>query len=306
MILVAGGSGFIGAAAVRRLVADGEDVLVMTAHPSRSGRRIAALGARAVGGDVLDEASLAPALSGADVVVQALTFPTFPVQRPRRGYTFEAFDGRGTSRLVDAAVAVGARKFVFVSGVGASADASQAWYRAKWEGEEHLRRAAIDHVILRPSWVYGPEDRALNVFVWCSRFLPAIPVVGDGSQALQPVFVEDVARAIAQAARPGGLSGTFEIGGPDVLSMNEVLRTMLAVRGARRALLHIPRWMAKAGGAVAQLWPWPKLSPEAVEFLTEDAVADTEALRGHFDLDLTPFRVGLATYLAKGARRPGP
>ena len=95
MILVAGGSGFIGAAAVRRLVADGEDVVVLTAHPSRSGRRIAALGARAVAGDVLDEASLAPALSGADVVVQALTFPTFPVERPRRGYTFEAFDGRG-------------------------------------------------------------------------------------------------------------------------------------------------------------------------------------------------------------------
>jgi len=108
------------------------------------------------------------------------------------------------------------------------------------------------------------------------------------------------------SARPGGLSGTFEIGGPDVLSMNEVLRTMLAVRGARRPLVHVPRWMAKAGGAVAQLWPWPKLSPEAVEFLTEDAVADTDALRSHFDLELTPLGAGLTTYLSRGARRPGP
>ncbi len=305
MILVAGGSGFIGAAAVRKLVADGEHVVILTAHPSRSARRIAALGARAVTGDVTDEPSLAPALFGADVVVQALTFPTFPVQRPRRGYTFEAFDGRGTARLVDAAVAAGVRKFVFVSGVGAARDAPRVWYRAKWAGEEHLRRAAIDHVILRPSWVYGPEDRALNVFVWCSRFLPAIPVVGDGSQRLQPVFVEDVARAIAQAARPGGLSGTFEIGGPEVLSMNEVLRTMLAVRGTRRPLVHVPRWMAKAGGALAQLSPRPRLSPEAVDFLTEDAVADTDALRRHFDLELTPLRAGLATYLAKGAHQRG-
>ncbi len=205
MILVAGGSGFIGSAVVRRLVSDGQDVAVMTAHPERSKTRIEAAGARPVRGDVQEPASLPDAVRDAESVVQALTFPTFPVQKPRKGYTFEEFDGRGTAALVAASEAAGVRKFVYVSGSGAAADAAKVWFRAKWAGEEAVRAAQVDHVILRPSWVYGPDDPALNKFVAFHRRLPFVPVIGPGSQRLQPVFVEDVGKALAQAARPGGL-----------------------------------------------------------------------------------------------------
>jgi uncharacterized protein YbjT (DUF2867 family) len=298
MILVAGGSGFIGAAVVRNLVASGDDVGVMTAHPERSRTRIEGLGARVVLGDVLDPPSLDRALQGAEAVIQALTFPTFPAEKPRKRYTFEEFDHRGTERLVNAAANARVSRYVYTSGTGVRPDAPGVRYRAKWFGEEAIRATGIIHAIIRPSWVYGAEDPGLNKFVAFHRWLPFVPVIGDGSQRLQPVFVEDVAEALAQAARSGGPAGTFEIGGPDVLTMNEVLRTMMEVRGKVKPLVHFPPFLPRLAGFFLQVLPRPPLSPEAVDFATDEATADTKALLKEFDLRLTPLRDGLSTYLA--------
>jgi uncharacterized protein YbjT (DUF2867 family) len=300
-ILVAGGSGFIGRAVVRRLVREGFDVAAMTAHPSRSAARIQGMGARVVRGDVLDSATLPAAVDGVAAVVQALTFPTFPVQVPRKRYTFEEFDHLGVARLVTAASKAGVGRFVFVSGSGAAPDVRAPWFLAKWAGEEAVRAAGIDHAIVRPSWIYGPEDRALNSFVAFHRALPFVPVVGDGRQRLQPVFVDDVAEVVARAASQDGPIGTFEVGGPDVLSMDEVLRVMMDVRGHRKPLLHVPVWMVKLAGAFARALPNPRLSPEAVDFLTGDALADIDPLVDAFGVRLTPLRDGLRTYLAPRA-----
>jgi uncharacterized protein YbjT (DUF2867 family) len=297
MILVAGGSGFIGRAVVRRLVDDGRDVAVMTAHPDRSAEAIRRLGATPVRGDVQDEASLAGAVRGMEAVVQALTFPTFPVEKKSRGFTFEEFDHLGTERLVRAASDAGVGRFAFASGSGAAPDAAKVWYRAKWEGEEAIRRSGVTATIIRPSWIYGPEDRALNRFVSFHRWLPFVPVVGDGGQRLQPVFIDDVAQVFAQAVAADGPTGTFEIGGPDVLSMNEVLRTMMRVRGRTKPLLHVPAAVPKAAGLVLRHLPSPPLSPDAVDFLTGDAVADTGPLLETFDVRLTPLNEGLGRYL---------
>jgi NADH dehydrogenase len=297
VILVVGGSGFIGSAVVRRLVREGADVAVMTAHPRSSAGRIAALGASLVVGDALDDASLPKAVSGAETVVQALTFPTFPVEKPSKRFTFEEFEHRGTARLVTASLRADVRRFVYCSGSGAAADAPEVWFRAKWAGEEAIRASGIEHAIIRPSWVYGPEDRALNRFVGFLRWLPFVPVIGDGSQRLQPVFIDDVAEAFAQAAVPRRPSGTFEIGGPDVMSMEDVLRTMMEVRGRTKPLVHFPPWMPKLAGLFLQYLPKPPLSPDAISFLTGDALADTGRLLEAFSLHLTPLREGLRTYL---------
>jgi nucleoside-diphosphate-sugar epimerase len=299
VILVAGGSGFIGTAVVQRLVSGGAEVAVMTAHLKRTQARIESMGARAVSGDVMDPASLESAVEGAEAVVQVLSFPTYPVEKPRKRYTFEEFDHLGTERLVTAAARGGVRKYVYSSGTGVAPDAPKVWYRAKWFGEEAIRATRVPHAIIRPSWVYGPEDKALNKFVAFHRWLPLVPVVGDGSQRLQPVFVEDVAEAMAQAADPAGPAGTFEIGGPDVMTMNEVLRTMMEVRGKVKPLIHFPPFLPKLAGLFLQVLPKPPLSPDAIDLATADAVADTEALVRHFDLRLTPLREGLATYLPR-------
>ena len=300
MIVVAGGSGFIGRAVVRRLVASGAEVSVMTAHPERSSAGIAAMGATAVRGDVQDAASLVRAVEGASAVVQTLTFPTFPVEKKSRGFTFEGFDHLGTERLAKAAAAAGVGRFVYASGSGVAPDAPKVWYRAKWAGEQAILASGVPAAIVRPSWVYGPEDRALNRFVTFYRRLPFVPVVGAGRQRLQPVFVDDVATVLARAAEPDGPSGVFEIGGPDVMSMDGVLAAMMAVLGKRKPLIHVPAFLPKLAGLFLQLLPEPPLSPDAVDFLTGDAVADTGPLLAAFpDLRLTPLRDGLATYLPR-------
>jgi len=301
VIVVAGGTGFIGAAVVRELVErrGRDDVVVMTTSPERQASRLADLGVPGRAGSVLDEESLAEATAGAKVVVQALTFPTFPVEKPGRRFTFEEFDHLGTNRLVDAAAANGVDKFVFVSGVGASPDSSYRWHRAKWDGEEAVRRARLHHTVIRPSWAYGPEDRALNRFAAMARRLPFVPLVGNGKQSINPVFVRDVARVIADCLDdPRTDNQTFEIGGPDVLTMREVLDTMLDVMGRRRPVSRVPAVFPKMAGFLLQRLPRPPLSPDAVDFITMDAVADLTDLRRVLDPHLTPLGVGLASYLS--------
>ncbi|HEY7281188.1 MAG TPA: NAD-dependent epimerase/dehydratase family protein [Actinomycetota bacterium] len=296
MILVAGGTGFIGSAVVRRLLRDDADVAVMSAHPASVRRSD---GVRLVEGDVLRPASLPGAVSGAEVVVQALTFPTFPVEKPSKGFTFEEFEHHGTERLVRAAEAAGVRRYVYVSGVGASPDAPKLWHRAKWAGEQAVLASSMSACVLRPSWVYGADDRALNRFLAFARRGPAVPVIGDGSQRVQPVFVEDVADVVARAAGPEGPTGVFEVGGPDVMTMNDVLRAALRAMGAPdKRLVHVPAVLPKAAGAVARILPKPPLSPDAVDFATGDALAETSGLLAAFPgLRLRSLDEGLATYL---------
>jgi len=300
VILVAGGSGFVGSAAVRALVAGGDDVAVMTAHPGRAGSRIERMGARVVEGDVQRPATLPAAVAGAEVVVQALAFPTFPVEKPSKGYTFEEFEHHGTERLVTAAVTAGVRRYVYTSGVGADPHGPAPRFRAKWAGEQAIARSGIaEACVVRPSWMYGPEDRALNRFVAIARRSPALPVVGSGEQRLQPVIVDDVAAALARAAAVGGPVGTFEIGGPDVLTMNEILRTMLDVLGTRSRIVHVPEWTFLAAAYPAQFLPKPPISPGVLEFLMSDALADTAPLLRAFPgLRLRTLREGLSSYLA--------
>jgi uncharacterized protein YbjT (DUF2867 family) len=299
-VLVAGGSGFIGRALVRRLVRDGTEVAVMTAHPERSSGRIRELGARAVAGDVQRPSTLPSALEGADVVVQALTFPSFPVEKPSKGWTFTEFEHHGTERLARAAESAGARRFVYVSGVGVAPEAEKVWHRAKWFGEQALLATGLDAAIVRPSWAYGPEDRALNRFVTFAKSSPVVPVIGDGSQRINPVFVDDVAEVLAQAAAPEGPTGIYEIGGPEVLTMEELLRTMLEVMGKDKPLVHFPAWMPKSAGFFAKALPKPPLSPDAIDFAIGDAIADTTELLTAFDVRLRTPREGLSTYLAPG------
>jgi NADH dehydrogenase len=194
---------------------------------------------------------------------------------------------------------VGVGRFVYASGSGAAPDAAKVWYRAKWGGEQAVLASGVPAAIVRPSWVYGPEDRALNRFVAFHRRLPFVPVVGNGRQRLQPVFVDDVAAVLARGAAPDGPTGVYEIGGPEVMTMDEVLATMMSVIGRRKPLVHIPALVPKLAGSLLRLLPKPPLSPDAVDFLTGDAVANTTSLVEAFpDIHLTPLRDGLMTYLS--------
>jgi len=297
MILVAGGTGFVGSAVVRELRRRGSAVAVLGRDGEKIRRQFGDdVEARVA--DVRDADRLKEAMSGAEVVINAVQFPNSPIENRRKGWTFEEVDLKGTRHQVDAARATGVKRFVYVSGVGAAPDASKHWFRLKWQAEQYLQGSGLEWVVIRPTWVYGPDDNSLNRLLRFARILPFVPMFGDGKQAMQPVFIDDVARVTVDAAlRPEAANRLFELGGPDVMTMDEVLKAGLAASGKRRPVLHQPVFVGKLLGRLAGVLPSPPLSADAVDFITAPAVADNSLVEQVLGPELTPLRVGLATYL---------
>ncbi|MDW8046860.1 MAG: NAD-dependent epimerase/dehydratase family protein [Chloroflexota bacterium] len=291
-ILVAGGTGFIGSAIVRRLAGAGHAVTVLSRRPRP---RLAAV--EHLAGDVTDRSTFRGKLAGFDVLVDAAQFPNSPIENPKKGWTFERVDLGGTKNLVDEAREAGVHHYIDLSGVGAAPNARYHWFRCKWEEEQYIAASGLGYTVFRPSWVYGPGDNSLNRFLSFARFLPFVPVVGNGKMRVNPVFVEDVAAHVQAAVERGPQNAVFEIGGPEVLTMDDVIRTALRVAGKRRFLLHQPVPLMKAVAAVAQFLPGRPLTPDAIDFITQDAVADIGPLRATFGLELTPLVRALETYL---------
>ena len=300
MILVTGGTGFTGAAVVRELARRGTSVAVLGRDAGKIARRFPDLQVEARAGDVRDTDGLRQAFEGAEAVIDCVQFPNSPIENKRRGWTFEQIDYLGTLNQVLASKSAGVKRYVYVSGVGAALDAKHHWFVFKAKAEEAVRASGITHVIIRPTWVYGPDDAALNRFVGFARRLPFVPTFGDGKQQMQPLFVDDLARVLADAVeRAEAGNQTFEAGGPERMTMDEVIKTALEIAGLRRPILHQPVALGKLIGALARLLPNPPLTPDAIDFITNPAVADNSALERVFAPTLTPLRAGLATYLAK-------
>lgn len=295
-VIVAGGTGFLGSEIGRAMVDAGHSVRALSRSQPAPGVLDSRI--RWLHGDVLQPEHLASALAGADAVVDAVQLPNAPMENPKKGLTYERFDLQATINLVDAAKAAGVRKFIGLSGVGAAEDGKYHWLRCKGQEERYIEASALDYTVLRPSWVYGPRDVALNRFLGFARWLPFVPVIGDGKARINPVFVGDVAEHAASALQlPAASRGVFEIGGPQVLTMDEIIRTALRVSGKRRFLLHSPKWLMKPVAGIVQHLPGRPLTPDAIEFVTMDGVADTASLQQTFGLRLTPLDEALRTYL---------
>lgn len=298
--LVAGGTGFLGSAIVGELVRCGHTVAVLSRRRHPSGSEPGAIEYRV--GDVTRSGTLGPALEGIEQVIQCVQFPGFPVEDASAGRTFLEVDAAGTSALVRAAAEAGARKVIYLSGVGADPASARSWYRAKGLAEQAVAASGLVHAVVRPSWVYGPGDVSLNRFVRLLRTLPGpFPQLGSGDQRINPVFISDVARLVALAASgPAADGATLEIGGPEVLTMDEILRLVMRVIGREKPILHVPLELARLGGLLLEPLPGQLLSRDAVDFVVQSAVADnTELLRRFPEFELQPMEGALASYLAR-------
>src|SRR5258705_11555818 len=218
LVTIFGGSGFVGRHTVRALARAGWRIKVATRHPAR-GFFLRPLGAVGqidfVKCDVSDAASVAQAIAGAQAVVN-LTRILF-----EKGQTFEDVQADGAAHIAQAAAAAGVRALVHVSAIGADLESESGYAVSKAEGENSVREAFPNAVILRPSIIFGSEDGFFNKFAEMARFFPALPLIGGGRTRFQPVFVGDVARAIlAGLSRQDGR--TFELGGPSTYSFKEL------------------------------------------------------------------------------------
>lgn len=298
MILVSGGTGMVGSAIAKELLRRGEKIAVLGRDEAKIKQRLGP-DVEAREGDVRKLETLAAAFDGIDTVINAVQFPGSPVENRGKGFTFEEVDLKGTRHQVDAAKKAGVKRFVYISGVGASKDADEHWFRFKWEAENYLQHSGLEWVVVRPTWVFGPEDVSLNRFLGLGKMLPFIPMFGDGEQDMQPVFIDDVGRVAADAAiKPEAANQIFELGGPERMSMNDVVKAALEVQGKKKGLLHQPVAIGKLIGALPNLPGLPPLTADAIDFITNPAVADNSAVERVLAPKLTPLREGLATYLA--------
>lgn len=330
-ILVSGATGFVGGTITRHLLDAGLSVRALSRSTGRTVAKFAAdeIGRRALAdgrlsfaeADVTDPATLTEVVKGVDAVVQAAQFTGAPVEDPARGLTYEAVDRDGTLNLLEAITKAygvptspqsparfpaGSPHFFYMSGISVSAEAMESWSRAKWQAEEAIRGSGLEWTIVRACWAYGPDDTALNRIIGYSDYLPFVPIFGPGEEPLTPLFVEDIGRLFALlAAHPDRVRDTtFGLGGPDAVTLNEFLLLALRAMGRKRRILHIPRPIGKVQGALLQRLPGRKLTPAAVDFVSQGgaaSAADRELLAERFpEFSATALRDGFAGYLGTG------
>ena len=299
VVAVTGGTGFVGGAIAAELRRRGSRVVVLSSRgeaargqlPDDVEIRVA---------DIGTGEGLAIGLAGVEQLVISLAFPRSPIEQPRRGRTFMEVDAAGTERLVAAARDAGVGRLLYVSGAGAAPDAKRHWFRAKWRAEEAVRGSGIGWTILRPTWIYGPRDVSLNRFLGFARLLPFVPMTNLGRQMLAPIFVDDIAGIAADALESeAALDRTFELGGPDDLSMRQVIARALEVTSIRRPILPGPTPLIKLAAWPMRFLPTPPLTPDAVDFINAPAIVDTRPLLAALPRRLTPLGEGLATYLTQ-------
>ncbi len=300
-IAVAGGTGFVGGAIAAELHRRGHHVVVLS-HRGEAARGPLPDDVEMRTADVTQPGGLAAALAGIDQLVIALAFPNSPIEAPRKGRTFEAVDAEGTEHLIAAARTAGVARVVYISGAGAAPDAKRHWFRAKWRAEEAVRRGQLTWTVIRPTWIYGPGDVSLNRFVGFARRSRMVPMTNLGTQQLAPVFVADIARLAADSLVDSAAVGqVFEIGGPETLSMRQVIGRALAAAELRRPIIPGPTPLIKLMAAPLTLLPSPPITPAAIDFINQAAIVDIRPLMDRMPRRLTLLDEGLRSYLAPGA-----
>jgi uncharacterized protein YbjT (DUF2867 family) len=276
LITIYGGSGFIGRHVVRAIARTGARMRVAVRRPELA-LHLQPLGdvgqINAVQANVRFPDSLLAAADGADAVINlvGILFPTGK-------QTFKSVQDEGARHVAEAARAAGASALVHISAIGASPDAPSVYARTKAAGEAAVKDVYPDAVILRPSIVFGPEDDFFNRFAKLARIAPALPLIGGGKTRFQPVFAGDVAKAVI-----GGLTGKanagapYELGGPEVLTLKEVMERVLAYTMRKRLLVPEPFWFAKLQAAFLQWLPKPPLTIDQVRLLQSDNVVSEPA-----------------------------
>jgi uncharacterized protein YbjT (DUF2867 family) len=285
VILVTGGTGFVGPRIVHQFRAEERPVRCLVRDPDRAHEH-AAWGCELVQGDVTDAESVRRAAEGCEVVVHLVAI----IQgKPEQ---FERIMVQGTRNVVDAAKAAGARRFVLMSALGTSEETKDLslYFNAKWRMEQIVKESGLEHVIFRPSFVFGKGGGALKTFRRVVRLSPVIPLFGRGDQRVQPIWIDNVAEYYAGAIdHPEAANRTFELGGPEIVTYEELYDRIRRVLGKRRAKLKLPFGLMRVNAAILEALPGPSpLTRDQLKMLAVDNVVSNPDAQETFHVELVP------------------
>ena len=303
LVIIFGGSGFVGRYVAQAMARRGWRVRVAVRRPAEAHfvRPYGEVGqVEPVQANLRDDASVRRALQGATAVVNCVGLLT-----ESGAQTFKAVQAEGAARVARLAREAGAERFVQISAIGADPESESVYARSKAEAETAVREAFPDAVILRPSIIFGPEDSFFNRFASMARFSPALPLVGPETR-FQPVYVVDVAQAAAKAAAGEAAPGIYELGGPRTASFRELMKMLLHVIRRRRLLIALPEGVARVQAkvlgflekATGGLFVNDLLTEDQITLLQKDNVVSAGA-KGLEELGIepTPMEAVLESYL---------
>eukprot|EP00002_Diphylleia_rotans_P001596 TRINITY_DN10885_c0_g1_i3.p1 TRINITY_DN10885_c0_g1~~TRINITY_DN10885_c0_g1_i3.p1 ORF type:complete len:318 (+),score=68.78 TRINITY_DN10885_c0_g1_i3:51-1004(+) len=295
IITVFGGSGFLGRSIVRELSKEGAKVRVF----SRTAQKLDAfqgLNVEYVKGNIADSSSVNQSLVGANGAVNlvGLLFE-------KGSQSFSSIHTQGSTNVADAAAKNGLSSLVHVSAIGADSASDADYARTKREAELAMFKHFPTVAVLRPSIVFGPEDNFFNQFAMLSKFLPTLPLFGGGHSKFQPVYVEDVAKAVSKCISDpeSTKQAIYELGGPEVFTFRELMQLTLQYTGRTRILLPIPWPIAQLQGKIFGLMPTPLLTEDQVKMLKKDNIVSSDC-KTFKDLAINPRRLTeiVPTYLS--------
>ena len=297
MIVVTGGSGYIGSYIVWELVKAGEQVRVMVHNTERAKQegRLAGLPVEWVQGDVTRPETLAAAMQGASAVIH-----TVAIAIEKGGRTYEEINFTGTVNVVDAAKAAGVQRFLNMCQLGADSSLPYRFLASKGKAQEYVAQSGLDWTAFRPSSVWGPEDEFANSFARLIPLTPIIfPIIGDENARFESVYVGDVAATVVKTLHdPTTRHQEYELGGPEILTLEEIERRTLRALGKKRKLIHMPMGLIRlAVTGMETLLPSPPVTRSLLELLAVPNVTSNNQLRRFVDQP-RPFTVeNIAPYM---------
>ena len=269
LVTVFGGSGFLGRAVVVRLATHGLKVRIAVRHPDKtagSAQQDSGAALQAIEADIRDDAAVAAAVDGAQAIVNAVG-----LYRESGAETFAAIHVQGAARVARHAAQAGVEHLIHISGIGADRSSASPYVRARAEGEQAVTAAFESATILRPSVLFGPGDSFINSLAAIVRVSPLLPLFGRGETRLQPVYLHDVAEAVARvAATPAAQGRLYELGGPDIHSYREIIELLLRHMARRRVLLPLPFVVWDLVAWLSAALPRPPITRDQLALIRRD------------------------------------
>lgn len=293
-VLVTGGTGFVGRQVVHALLAHGHQVRCLV-RPGAEQKLPSAADLTFACGDVTQPHTLPPALAGCTAVVHLVGIIR---EFPARGITFDRLHYQATANIVAAARQAGINRYLHMSALEAQPAPVAAYHQTKLRAEELVKTSGLAYTILRPSIIYGPDDGFINLLKRQMETLGVVPIIGHGRYQLQPIPVWQVAQAFALALeKPATVNRSYDVGGPEPVSMNDLVAILARVLGRKILKIHLPVWPLRLMAHVLQKYAWFPVTADQITMLLAGNTCDPRPFYEDFGLTPIPLPEGLASYL---------